>query len=101
MVLLVTAIGGLFACLRIDLIAVTIGRSFIPYLAVCLLFGATVGLKWYADELAGRITGGGVQGFWVTAVLTGLLQAYFSIVSMRIVGLYYHHFKERFAWSWG
>ena len=29
------------------------------------------------------------------------LNAYFSIVSFWIVGLYYHHFKRRFAWSWG
>jgi len=23
------------------------------------------------------------------------------IIAMRCIGLYYHHFKERFAWSWG
>jgi len=25
---------------------------------------------------------------------------YFDIVLMRLIGLYYHHFKDRFAWSW-
>jgi len=29
------------------------------------------------------------------------IEVYFTIVAMRTVGLYYHHFKERFAWSWG
>jgi len=24
----------------------------------------------------------------------------FVVVAMRAIGLYYHHFKQRFAWSW-
>ena len=101
MVLLVTAIGGIFSVVRVDLIFMTIARTFLPYLAVCLLFAGAWALEGFADELAALITGGGLQNFWITTVVTALLQAYFSIVSMRIVGLYYHHFKSRFAWSWG
>jgi len=101
MVLLVTAIGGIFSVIRVDLLCITIVRTFPAYLAVCLLVGGTSLLEGFAKELAGLATGGGLQSFWVTLVLTSLLQAYFSIVSMRIVGLYYHHFKKRFAWSWG
>jgi len=101
MVLLVTAIGGILSVIRVDLICITIVRTFPAYLAVCLLFAGTWALETRADELASQITGGGMQGFLVTGAVAGLLQAYFSIVSMRIVGLYYHHFKKRFAWSWG
>ena len=38
----------------------------------------------------------------LVAIGAGLyvLSTYASIVSMRIIGLYYHHFKNDFAWSW-
>ena len=29
------------------------------------------------------------------------IAVYFEIVAMQVIGLYYHHFKDRFAWSWG
>jgi hypothetical protein len=32
-------------------------------------------------------------------VLNGI-GLYLDIVLVRLVGLYYHHFKSRFAWSW-
>jgi hypothetical protein len=28
------------------------------------------------------------------------LGVYLDIVLMRLIGLYYHHFKRRFAWEW-
>jgi hypothetical protein len=99
--LLVTAIGGIAAAVRVDLIFVTIARTILPYLAVCLLFAGTSLLEGRADELTSLLTGGGTPSFWFQMVVASLPQAYFSIVSMRIVGLYYHHFKNRFAWSWG
>ena len=101
MVLLVTAIGGLGAVFRLDLLVATVARTLLPYLAVCLLFAGTLALEWSADPIAAWITGGQMSDYLVTGILAALVQAYFSVVSMRIVGLYYHHFKERFAWSWG
>jgi hypothetical protein len=29
------------------------------------------------------------------------LTIYCDLVAMRVVGYYYHHCKDRFAWSWG
>lgn len=101
MLLLVIAIGGFSSVYRIDLIVMTVARSFLPYLAVCLLFAGTWLLQDYADTLTVRVTGGAFQNFWLTTAISALVAAYFSIVSMWIVGLYYHHFKRRFAWSWG
>ncbi len=100
MVLLVTAIGGLPAVFRVDLIVRTMIRSFPAYLAVCLLVAGTTVLKSQHGDLAAELTTSkqSVAMFWA---IGGLLQAYFTIVSMRIIGLYYYHFKDRFAWSWG
>ncbi|MCP4250539.1 MAG: hypothetical protein GY778_26140 [bacterium] len=101
MVLLVTAVGGLGAVFRLDLLAATVARTLLPYLAVCLLFAGAWALEQFAEPIASWITGGQISDYLITGILTALVQAYFSVVSMRIVGLYYHHFKERFAWSWG
>ena len=101
MLLLVIAIGGFSSVWRIDLIVQTIVRTFLPYLAVCLLFGGAWALEYKGQELIVRVTGGALRGFWLTTVLSALVSAYFGIVGMWIVGLYYHHFKSRFAWSWG
>jgi hypothetical protein len=30
-----------------------------------------------------------------------LVMVYTDVVAMRLVGLYYRHFKRGFAWSWG
>ena len=46
-------------------------------------------------SLGGLLTG----TFMLTVLLTGI-GVYFDIVLMRLIGLYYHHFKHRFAWSW-
>jgi hypothetical protein len=100
MVLLVIGIGGLGAVFRVDLIFVTIARTFVPYLAICVLVAGTLAVKYFAPELASLATGGGVRKFFLTMGLGAFLEAYSSIVAMRIVGLHYHHFKDRFAWSW-
>ena len=100
-VLLVVAIGGITAVVRVDLMVVTVARTLLPYLAVCALVAGVGVLQFLAPQLAARVTGGASQALSVTGVITALLQAYFGIVCMRIVGLYYHHFKKRFAWDWG
>ena len=100
-VLMVIAIGGIAAVVRVDLMVISVARAFLPYLAVCVLVGGTWFLYISAEQLASGVTGGQAWGLSVTSVVTALFKAYFGIVSMRIVGLYYHHFKKRFAWDWG
>jgi len=101
MVLLVVGIGGVGAAMRVDLLSITIARTLLPYLAICGLVGGAFAVQVYGDELLAWTSGGGRPNFWLACGLGGLLQAYTGIVSMRVVGLYYHHFKKRFAWSWG
>ena len=99
MVLLVVAVGGFAGLGRVDLILATIARTFLPYVAVCLLVGATAGLNTYSDGLVAATLGR--RGGWIVAsCVAAMMKAYFGVASMRIVGLYYHHFKHRFAWSW-
>jgi hypothetical protein len=35
------------------------------------------------------------------SMVVGLVTVVTNVAAMRVVGLYYHHFKHRFAWSWG
>lgn len=99
MILLVVSLGGFASLGRLDLIAMTIARTFVPYFAVCVLFCATAAMHTHADQIIGAVIKGG-GGKAALYVLAAVLQAYFGIVSMRIVGLYYHHYKQRFEWSW-
>lgn len=103
--ILVVALGGMASVYRIDLILATVFRTFLPYLATCFLVAAA-----FAAQVAvnAAIMSGGINT--MTAMLSanklilmllGLgATAYFSIATMRIIGLYYRHFKHRFAWSW-
>ena len=50
--------------------------------------------------LAGKALTVAANPIVVDVVLT-LVKLYCWIVAMRCIGLYYHHFKSRFAWSWG
>ena len=51
---------------------------------------------WVAGRLGMAVTG---RTLW-TVLATGV-GLYFEIVALRAIGLYYHHYKDRFAWSWG
>ena len=62
MLLLVIAVGGFSSVVRVDLILSTIVRTFLPYLAVCLLFASATALEHYAFALAALATGGGQRG---------------------------------------
>ncbi|HUU82263.1 MAG TPA: hypothetical protein VM243_02050 [Phycisphaerae bacterium] len=101
MVLLVVAIGGFSSVWRGDLIVRTIARTAPAYLTICVLSTGAALLWGNADRLTSRLTGGGLSSGWLSGVIAALIQAYSAIVGMWIVGLYYHHFKHRFAWSWG
>jgi pSer/pThr/pTyr-binding forkhead associated (FHA) protein len=101
MVVLAVAMGGLGALGRPDLMIVTIARTFQAYMLVVTLAAvATVATGFVqegADALATKI---GMNDYAVGAILR-LLDAYCAVIAMQAIGLYYHHFKPRFAWSWG
>ena len=111
MVALCVALGGFGTLARMDLIVKTIVRTFPMYVVTVALVVATVigrevthsaMVNW---SMAKAATGGGAGPSWGSfAVLTVLIQGvtiYVDIVAMRVIGLYYHHFKSRFAWNWG
>jgi hypothetical protein len=102
--LLLFSLDALSMVLRIDLIFLTIIRTILPYLAMWLML-ILVGIiymlslsveiltKVGMNSIIPQLTGLGLAGdvFFIFA------EVYISIVAMRIVGLYYLHFKKRFA----
>jgi hypothetical protein len=109
MVVLCVALGGFDSLKRLDLIFVTIGKTFPIYLlTVGLVFGTELLGGYIHAQVAGKIAptpSGGFAGIITTglAILAvgNFIMIYFEIVAMRAIGLYYHHFKHRFAWDWG
>ena len=97
---LIVALGGFSCFLRPDRIALTIARSLIPYIVVCIMTAIPVVATYYIEFLLDASTAIGGNVFVMEAV-SWVLTIYCWIVAMRCIGLYYHHFKSRFAWSWG
>ncbi|MCK4659040.1 MAG: hypothetical protein KAV82_05910 [Phycisphaerae bacterium] len=107
MALMCASMGGLTTLVRVDLIAVTIAKTLLPYLLISLLVAASVVLPGILTEIyAGAKTGAGTgmgslaQSTIMILSIAFVLEAYFSIVMARLIGLYYRHFKRRFAWDW-
>lgn len=118
MVILCIALGGIDSLLRIDLILLTLVRTFPAYLlATGILIGTSLmqeglfnllGLA-AASSAAASGMGGGLASFntqalerlILLAAVAGGVEVYLTLVYLRVIGLYYHHFKSRFAWSWG
>lgn len=107
MFVLVTAVGGVAGLVRVDLMAATILKTLPGYLlatAVALAsFAAQVGLAFVLLFLgAGLLTKkADFSSFLLWPPLFKGLELFLVIVAMRTIGLYYHHYKSRFAWSWG
>ena len=77
----------------------TIARTLVPYVAACALTGMALTALWFAQE--GIVGGGGAAAHPIAlSMVFEVLQLYAWVVVMRVIGLYYHHFKDRFAWSW-
>lgn len=104
-VFLLFALDALGMIVRIDLICSTIFRTILPYLAiwfVLLLVGAafavttggSVLVGWLMPDLASKLPVPGSLGFHLAA---NMFDTYFTIVAMRIIGIYYLHFKKRFT----
>jgi hypothetical protein len=107
MLVLVVAVGGVRSVLRLDLIVMTVIKSFPAYLVTVLAVYACMALMLGFDRalraLAAESAGGGrsLALTLVGPILVEVVELYVWIVAMRAIGLYYHHFKHRFAWSWG
>jgi len=102
--LLCVVVGGFGTVIRADLMIRTILYTLPGYailLVVCLvcwflpaIIGAAVESPADDDESAAAAPLG------LELALTGL-GVYLAVVQMRSIGLFYHHFKRRFAWDWG
>ena len=71
-----------------------------------LMVFCTVAAGWFiANAMQGTGTGTGTapksSDLMVKTVFLIGLGLYLDVVAMRSIGLYYHHFKGRFAWDWG
>jgi len=100
-VMLVMGIGGVGSLIRIDLIVATLMRTIIPYILVFILLAAVVIMSstlTYMLTAKGTSTTGGAIAI---KLLLQVIQLYAAVVTMQVIGMYYHHFKTRFAWSWG
>lgn len=100
------AIGGIGTIARIDLMVQTIMRTLPAYVALlAFIYGSTV-LQGMFEAWANRkvMAGATMQNFMGRAILLNMglagIMVYVELVSCRLVGLYYHHFKKKFAWSW-
>ena len=93
MVALCVGLGGFQTLSRFDLMVVTIVKTFPVYLL-------TVAMVFVAGLVSGVLNGVAGSSLSVSILVIGV-GLYCEIVAMRFIGLYYHHFKHRFAWDWG
>jgi hypothetical protein len=91
---LCVAVGGVESIFRLDLMVLTIFKSLPAYIFTATAMFLTASLQIvliFAD------IEWGILGLFV---MRGVL-LYVELVALRMIGLYYHHFKNQFAWSWG
>ena len=104
--ILMVAIGNGFRALWPHLVLRTILSAFGAYVAVwCLLVVASLPIFLPILVKAGYLpawsvtSGDGGGGARIVAGLAGCVaESYTMVVSMRLIGLYYRHFKSRFPW---
>ena len=101
MAMLMVGLGGVSSFARVDLMFRTLIRTFIPYSLVFVLSAGAFAASWYIKE--SLFSSGGKPSEHPIALMCVLqvLGLYFWVLVMRFIGLYYHHFKLRFAWTWG
>ena len=104
--ILTVALGGFTMLFRCDRCVAAVLRSPGPYMLICVLLVVAV-----APVLAARVYiyfhGAapladmlGIGAFTLRALVVGL-ETYGVLVCTRLIGLYYHHFKEDFPWALG
>lgn len=99
------AFNALDMLIRIDLIFTTIFRTFGAYASIWLML-LLVGITWVLPLVAVAVMAANINvtlpdldpgsGIAIEAVMN-VLDVYLTIVSMRLIGLYYLHFKRRFT----
>jgi|GEM_PF-2386380 len=88
------AVGGFETIFRIDLMIVTIFRSKAAYFFTAGGIFLTTVVQFTVLITAFKL------GF-IGIIFMMVIILYMEIVSLRMIGHYYHHFKKRFAWNWG
>lgn len=110
MLLLAVAVGGFADVIRIDNAAITLMRTLPASLIMLLIFlvlklgPSTASLLItlsMIDDAAAASRPVDANSISVLQGVFVLAQAYCDVVAMRVIGLFYHHFKQRFAWEWG
>lgn len=91
---LCVAVGGFETVFRIDLMLLTIFKSMGAYFFTAGAMFLTSVVYFFTVFMAMQL---GVVGIIIMIAII----LYFEIVALRMIGLYYHHFKTRFAWHWG
>ena len=97
---LVVAVGGFMALIRWDLMAATIVKTFPAYMVLFLFYLGMTAIPTIA-AFFGLHDDFFVSGNLGKAVAAYALKLYCSVLAMRAIGLFYHHLKGSFAWSWG
>lgn len=110
-VALCIALGGFATLSRFDLILKTISRTIGVYSITVVLIWVAFFLEYTLSTLTlgkaatvAAVTGTPAATFGATMlgrVCVLGVAIYFDIVLMRLIGLYYHHFKKKFVWNWG
>jgi len=99
-VVLCVAIGGGFQGLWPHTIIRTAWAAPLPYLAVwgALLVAAGVTFLPDTDLFASLGSRWGVRGMILLRMAGYAMSVYAMIVAMRVIGLFYRHYKKRFPW---
>jgi len=106
MTMLTIAINGFSpGHLRYDKQIVTIARAPGPYLAICAVLALVVAMSYGADRLAEGLLDAGadrpgpiILRAMAVLFISAVVQVYTAFAAMRIIGLFYRHYKARFAW---
>lgn len=104
MTLLMFSFGAMGVMLQPHLVVTTIFRTFLPYIYMWLML-LLAQLLAAAFSMSDLFELFGVTDLipelpdfgWVFGVFVSVLDVYLTIVTMRIIGLYYLHFKKRFT----
>lgn len=84
--------------IRADLWVRTIIRTFPVYVAICGLLGLVCVSQIVVTVLVGGLLSASSKTALGLAMAGSVVSAYGWVVTMRIIGLYYLHYKHRFPW---
>lgn len=104
-IMLMVALGGGGMMVRIDLAIRTIVSAPVPYLAIWFLLGVAMIFQLLAlGAGVGQLPDSVIQLIEAPIIghaVVNLSAIYLAISVMKIIGLYYRHFSDRFPWDAG